>query len=425
MSLQQIKDSIPKPTIHTSTCTSTVKDVVKLFHPRDKDYKDAGFDEDHIETRRGQTKFHIPDHQRFYVWTSRQEIKLIDTILNNYPIPDVIVSDTEIRGVQEQEDGQQRFTALWRYFHNLFPYVPEQYIGCVDAPHIYYSEVPKKHESNSYILGEIDPDAKRQLDGYVITITEIKIDEIDNNRTAIISEIFERLNSGKPLTDGDKIWNRKDTPIVNAALEIGQDPNIVSDLTTLFKIDIEKIINSKKKISKAPLCTIVAIVLGLSVPFNEDAGNHWANIMTTSFPKVCGYLNQPNLNIEYIKIAFATICETIGDATVSESGRRLVANENKSLNRHLGIMIYDWRKRFPNVDETIYESEVENFKEFWNSVIEYFQSFPCDLNDSGHPITSLYVNGDRKSKNTDIGKNIQSRHTQLLYLASSWGIEYN
>ena len=106
---------------------------------------------------------------------------------------------------------------------------------------------------------------------------------------------------------------------------------------------------------------------------------------------------------------------------MSESGRRLEANENKSLNRHLGIMIYDWRKRFPDVQYTPFEDEeIENFNEFWNSVIEYFQSFPCDLNDSGHPITSLYVNGDRKSKNTDIGKNIQSRHTQLLYLASSW-----
>ena len=69
--------------------------------------------------------------------------------------------------------------------------------------------------------------------------------------------------------------------------------------------------------------------------------------------------------------------------------------------------------------------EVDNFKEFWNSVIEYFQSFTYEIDDMRHPITSLYVEGDRKSKNTDIGKNIQSRHTQLLYQVSSWGIDYN
>lgn len=28
----------------------------------------------------------------------------------------------------------------------------------------------------------------------------------------VICEIFERLNSGKPLTDNDKYWNRKETP---------------------------------------------------------------------------------------------------------------------------------------------------------------------------------------------------------------------
>ena len=28
----------------------------------------------------------------------------------------------------------------------------------------------------------------------------------------IICEIFERLNSGKPLTDNDKYWNRKEAP---------------------------------------------------------------------------------------------------------------------------------------------------------------------------------------------------------------------
>jgi hypothetical protein len=428
MSLQQIKDSIPKPTIHTGTCTLTVKEVASQFHPRDKDYKDAGFDEDYIEVRRTKTRFHIPEHQRHYVWTKEQENKFIDTLFNNYPIPDVIVCDTEERGVQSQEDGQQRFTACWRYYNNLFSYVPEQYIGCADAPHIYYSELPKKHPPNSYILGDIDPDAKRQLDSYVITIKEIKIDESDNDRSTIISEMFERLNSGKPLTDGDKIWNRKDTPIVRTALQIGQDSDLTSELLNIFKMDIHNIITSKKKIPKTPLCTIVAMVLGLSVPFNEDIGinssNHWANILTTSFTKVCGHLNEPNINIEYIKTAFTAICESIGETRVSEHGRRLETSENKSLNRYLGIMIYDWRTRFLNIDETVEEEKVENFKDFWKNVIEYFQSVPYDINDTQHPITSLYVDGDRKSKNTDIGKNIQSRHTQLLYLVSSWGIDY-
>jgi len=429
MSLQQIKDAIPKPTIYMNTNNITVKDAVRNFHPRDKEYLDAGFDEDYIEKCRTKTRFHIPEHQRFYVWTSTQEIKLVDTILNNYPIPDVIVSDTEERGVQSQEDGQQRFTALWRYYHNLFPYIPEQYIGCTDAPHIYYSKLPDNHPENSYVLSEIDPDALKQLDSYNITIKVIKIDESDNQRTSTISEIFERLNSGKPLSDGDKLWNRKDTPVVKVAIQLGQHPELTSYFRNTLKIDIKKIISSKKKISKTPLCTITAIVLGLSVNFNEDVGitssEHWANILTLAFPKVCGHLNQPNINMAYIKRAIVAICESITEANSFDSGRKLEAKENKSLNRHLGIMIYDWRKRFPDTDAEIEYAEIEQFKEFWLNVIEYFQSIPYELDDMRHPITSLYVDGDRKSKNTDIGKNIQSRHIQLLNQVSSWGIVYN
>ena len=77
------------------------------------------------------------------------------------------------------------------------------------------------------------------------------------------------------------------------------------------------------------------------------------------------------------------------------------------------------------VNEPLEDEEIENFKDFWMNVIEYFQSFPYELNDIQHPITTLYVDGDRKSKNTDIGKNIQSRHTQLLNQILSWGIDYN
>ena len=87
-------------------------------------------------------------------------------------------------------------------------------------------------------------------------------------------------------------------------------------------------------------------------------------------------------------------------------------------------MIYDWRKRFPDTSADIEDAAVEKFKDFWNSVIEYFQSFPFELDNRDHPITSLYVDGDRKSKNTDIGKNIQSRHRELMRVSNTWDIEY-
>jgi len=418
---------IPSSEVHTTMSEMNTKSAVKLFHPRVKEYKDAGFDDDYIDNRERETRFHIPPHQRFYVWKSKQENDLIDTMLRNYPIPDFIVSDTPIRGIQHQEDGQQRMTAIWRYFHNLFAYTSTDYVGDEEQrPYIYYSEIPSTNSHpNSFIMADVCPIAKRQLEEYRIYIKEIKIDEMSQDAAEVICTIFERLNSGKPLTDGDKLWNRKSQPAVNLAIKLSQDDDVRTKLSNIFKINIAKIISSNgKAYSKKPLCSMVAIVLGLSVPINTDS---WADVMTTSFPKVCSYLNHsiPEESADHVKKGILAISETLDDALVGENGHKLTTKENVSLNRHLGIMIYDWRTRFPCSRQIISEDDIEKFKEFWIEIIEYFQNSEHELDHYDHPITGLYVDGDKKNKGaSECGKWICSRYNQLLININGWGIEY-
>ena len=435
--MEEIRNSMPQIQIHAGLAEINVKDVVKYFHPRDKDYREANFDEEYREAKfdkdyreakfdeeyitrkETSTRYHIPEHQRFYVWSKKHEIDLIDSILRNYPIPDVIVSDTDVRGLFHQEDGQQRFTALWRYYHNLFPYIPSEYSGDGPPPNIYYSEVPENAPSNSYKLEEVSIDAKNQLDNYRIYIKEIKTEDGLNNRKEIICDIFERLNSGKQLSDGDKVWNRKETPVVKCALDMGLSEDILPLLKRVFNIDIRNIMQPRGRgPSKKPLCSMVGMVLGLSTPMDNE---NWGNVMTTSYPKINTYLYNEVTNIPHIKDGLITISRILDENRGSD---QISAASHASFNRHLGIMIYDWRQRVQEYNceltERVSDYVIEEYSEFWIPIIEYFQNSEFDLDHPSHPITSLYVGGDRKNKNTDIGANIRSRHTQLMIKVNEW-----
>ena len=346
-------------------------------------------------------------------------------MMRNYPIPDIIGSDTPVRGVQHLEDGQQRITTCWRYFHNLFAYTPTEFYNMPEEtkPHIYYNRIPDDAPENSFTLEEIRPAFKQQLDSYRLSVKIIRIDEvhIDQRRGDIISDIFERLNSGKSLADGDKMWNRKETPAVSFALRCSSDEDMASLLKRALNIDIRKIVTSNgRAISKKPICSVVAMVLGFSVPTEGT----WADVLTTSFPKISSYLSKEFTNERQIIQGISAICDVLINAPVGDGGRRLSKKENASFNRHLGVMIYNWRTRFPDTSAVISEDDIEMYKADWMGVIEHFQNSPYELDHPEHPITSLYVDGDRKNKNTDIGSNIASRHRQLLLQVPTWNIEF-
>jgi hypothetical protein len=375
-----------------------------------------------------ETQYHIPKHQRFYVWTKKQQNDFIDTIIKNFPIPDVIVSFTGKRGDARQiEDGQQRLTTLWRYYHNLFGFTPP------DGPSnvkIYYNTKPQKSDENCFLLGEVSPDAKRRLDDYQLQIKMITNYGDPETFVDKISEIFERLQAGKPLADGDKIWNRRSKRVPVIAIRLGIDEELIPLVNRTFKINIPKIINSEgKALPKKPLCTMVGIVLGMAIPKNYvmHTSELWPGVMTTSYSKVCYYLDIKIKDSYYdvIKLGIKTICEILEEAPVgeSENGRsnRISSSHNSSFNRHLGIMIYDWRERIGDIQtvEEIEESVLDEYVEFWTDVIGRIQITNPDL-DRNMDFDSIYINKDRPNKNSDIGKNIIQRHSKLLAVCDDW-----
>lgn len=129
----------------------------------------------------------VPDHQRYFVWdVAKIGAVLIDTVMNDYPIPSFIFSSQIENGkrILHVQDGQQRLTTLQKFMLDEF---------CWDGKK--FSEFSKKEE--------------RTFLGYIL-----QCEIIEDPTPEQISNIFERINNSKPLSHNDKFWNRKHTPIM-------------------------------------------------------------------------------------------------------------------------------------------------------------------------------------------------------------------
>jgi hypothetical protein len=64
----------------------------------------------------------VPPHQRDYVWTARQQVRLVDAIQAGMPMPNVTFRSKRVgrNASITLEDGMQRLTTLRRYIANSF-----------------------------------------------------------------------------------------------------------------------------------------------------------------------------------------------------------------------------------------------------------------------------------------------------------------
>jgi hypothetical protein len=149
---------------------------------------------------------------------------------------------------------------------------------------------------------------------------------IQNPTTDQIAEIFERLNCGKPLTDNDKFWNRRESPAVSFALtELMHHP----ELEDHFKKYGGKVGAGK---SRSQLSDIIGAVVAIS--------RKSVTCIATSFDKVGEYVIKPvakQFVIDIFKEYFAIVNGSLQ--------RHAVAKPRKfylKLSGMLGIYLF-WR----------------------------------------------------------------------------------
>lgn len=286
-----------RPRITRERSTKRLSDIIVEFF-------------DPTESRNlGTKRYRIPAHQRFDSWPLNIKQKLIDTILQDFPLGSIIVtSHVEVSGIYYNiQDGQTRLTALHEFANNKFP------------------------ASDGRFYKDHSEEERARFMTYQISWEHIEKtrDTTEREFDEIIADMFERLNSGKPLSDNDKFHARLSTPVMQLVESLKKSSE--------FSILIEKIcwpkLGSGK--SRTGLKEAAAIVLSV-IQMSSDC-------ITTSYalngPKMVATEVKP-VDIErvhsFLRWYFGIIERAIPNVS---KPKRAIFNKIPAT---LGCMLFSW-----------------------------------------------------------------------------------
>lgn len=114
-----------------------------------------------------------PDFQRKLVWKKQHKFHFIETILLNYPFPEIYIASSEINVISLQAieivvDGQQRLTAIRDYIKG---------------------EGDFKNQTSIKSFSQLEATQKKEFLNYYVSVRDLKDMQIDD-----IKEIFQRIN---------------------------------------------------------------------------------------------------------------------------------------------------------------------------------------------------------------------------------------
>jgi hypothetical protein len=126
----------------------------------------------------------IPDLQRKYIWTPKQQGLLIDSILRGYDIPKIYAF---LSGeTYEIADGHQRVETVCRFKENKFKTPKDMLpIDGKDLSDSYFKDLPEEYQQK-------------------FNLTEFDIRILSNYSEADKEEAFLRLQAGTPLSPAEK-----------------------------------------------------------------------------------------------------------------------------------------------------------------------------------------------------------------------------
>lgn len=182
-----------------------------------------------------------PDFQRRLVWTNRDKLSFIDTVLKGYPFPEIYIASGEVdtktgEGKELLVDGQQRLTTLYQYFKGLSELV-----------------VPKGFPKYEDLL----EDAKKDFLEYVVVVRDLgPMDLIE------IRNIFQRINSTSYSLNAMEMHNaRYDGALKKFAQRLAGDP---------FFFDHKVYTTTNVRRMQDVVFTLSIIITFISTYFNRD-----------------------------------------------------------------------------------------------------------------------------------------------------------
>ena len=136
-----------------------------------------------------------PDFQRRYVWSEKQKVYLIDTLINDFSVPKVYVRqilDEKTNANKYQIiDGQQRLTTIMNFINGKFPLTKKKH----PKPEYFDESLDGKY------FNDLDLSHKQKILNF-----SISVDLIEGSKQEII-EMFLRLNLSNTTLNKQEILN--------------------------------------------------------------------------------------------------------------------------------------------------------------------------------------------------------------------------
>lgn len=148
-------------------------------------------------------------YQRKLVWTLEEKQNLIDSILNSYPIPLILLAETK-EGNYEVIDGMQRLNAIFSFIDNAYSLEDQRYFDIesfITARNFHGGDNYQKDEESEYITSKECAD----ITEYQLAVTTFSLDD-----DTAVTDIFGRINSsGRQLSSQEKRQAGVDTLFSN------------------------------------------------------------------------------------------------------------------------------------------------------------------------------------------------------------------
>ena len=244
----------------------------------------------------------IPEHQRFYVWSENRKSPLIDSIMENCPLPLMVFTEHIINGkvVRFVQDGQQRLMTLQKFMLGQFKW------------------------NGTKSFSELSAQELRRFLSY-----RVNCEIIVNPTPGQVADIFERLNCGKPLTDNDKFFNRRDSPVISFILrELIEHPVLSQYFGKYTGLNV----SSKTRVQLGDIVGAVVAIITNSVA-----------CIRTSFDRIGEFIyeemteEKKKLVIDVFTLYFSTVRKALTDAHITKPKKCYL-----KLSNMLGIWLY-WR----------------------------------------------------------------------------------
>jgi hypothetical protein len=253
--------------------------VAGYFPPAGSAFGDAA--------RHAVARYYVPESQREWAsaWSTTKQSDFIDSIMRNFPIPNIICN-RDPDGRLALYEGRHRTETLWRFTNGHLKWNGKTYSELSDI---------ERHQFNEQTL-------------LLLVIQDATLDQL--------SEVFERLNNGAPLSDSDKFWNRRHTPLVQLTREV-----------VLTHAGLRRVLGEIDMNTRGHLANYVGLTAGIVLD---------SNCFTTSYMRLFPHLELDGKSYEDCK----AILESTLNVLVSfyeEANTRFPTTKRRELSKYRKI----------------------------------------------------------------------------------------